>query len=71
MGTVPHPGCTWKDMFARGYQFVNAGSDIAKLRDSSLADVKEFRSQHEHSNAGCGGGSQLLAGACLPRHAIE
>lgn len=42
MGTVPHPGCTWKDMFARGYQFVNAGSDIARLRDSSLADVKEF-----------------------------
>jgi 4-hydroxy-2-oxoheptanedioate aldolase len=43
MGTVPHPGCTWKDMFARGYQFVNAGSDVAKLRDSSLADVKAFR----------------------------
>jgi 2-keto-3-deoxy-L-rhamnonate aldolase RhmA len=45
MGTVPHPGCTWKDMFARGYQFVNAGSDVAKLRDGSLADVKEFRAQ--------------------------
>jgi 4-hydroxy-2-oxoheptanedioate aldolase len=43
MGTVPHPGCTWKDMFARGYQFVNAGSDVARLRDASLADVKEFR----------------------------
>ena len=43
MGTVPHPGCTWKEMFARGYQFVNAGSDIARLRDGSLADVKEFR----------------------------
>lgn len=43
MGTVPHPGCTWKDMFARGYQFVNAGSDIARLRDGSVADVKEFR----------------------------
>ena len=43
MGTVPHPGCTWKDMFARGYQFVNAGSDISRLRDGSLADVKEFR----------------------------
>lgn len=43
MGTVPHPGSTWKDMFARGYQFVNAGSDIARLRDGSLADVKEFR----------------------------
>jgi 4-hydroxy-2-oxoheptanedioate aldolase len=43
MGTVPHPGCTWKDMFARGYQFVNAGSDVARLRDGALADVKEFR----------------------------
>lgn len=43
MGTVPHPGCTWKDMFARGYQFVNAGSDISRLRDGALADVKEFR----------------------------
>ena len=43
MGTVPHPGCTWKDMFARGYQFVNAGSDIARLRDGSLADMEEFR----------------------------
>jgi 4-hydroxy-2-oxoheptanedioate aldolase len=44
MGTVPHPGCTAMDMFARGYQFVNAGSDIARLRDGSLADVKQFRS---------------------------
>ncbi|MGO4386738.1 HpcH/HpaI aldolase/citrate lyase family protein [Microvirga sp. 2YAF29] len=43
MGTVPHPGCTYKDMFARGYQFVNAGSDVARLRDGSLADVKAFR----------------------------
>jgi 2-keto-3-deoxy-L-rhamnonate aldolase RhmA len=43
MGTVPHPGCTWKDMFARGYQFVNAGSDVARLRDGSLVDVKAFR----------------------------
>lgn len=46
MGTVPHPGCTWKDMMDRGYQFVNAGSDIARLRDGSLGDVKEFRSLH-------------------------
>jgi 4-hydroxy-2-oxoheptanedioate aldolase len=28
MGTVPHPGCTALDMFDRGYQFVNAGSDV-------------------------------------------
>lgn len=43
MGTVPHPGCTAFDMFERGYSFVNAGSDIAKLRDSSIADVRKFR----------------------------
>ena len=43
MGTVPHPGSTWKDMFDRGYQFVNAGSDISRLRDGALADVKAFR----------------------------
>ena len=46
MGTVPHPGCTWKDMFARGYQFVNAGSDISRLRDGALADIKEFRANY-------------------------
>jgi 4-hydroxy-2-oxoheptanedioate aldolase len=43
MGTVPHPGVPWLEMFARGYQFVNAGSDLSRLRDSSLADVKSFR----------------------------
>jgi hypothetical protein len=30
----------------RGYQFVNAGSDIARLRDGALADVKAFRALH-------------------------
>jgi 4-hydroxy-2-oxoheptanedioate aldolase len=49
MGTVPHPGCTWKDMFARGYQFVNAGSDISRLRDGSLADVREFRALYRQA----------------------
>ena len=49
LGTVPHPGCTWKDMFARGYQFVNAGSDVARLRDGSLADVKEFRALYRQA----------------------
>jgi 4-hydroxy-2-oxoheptanedioate aldolase len=43
LGTVPHQGCTWADMFDRGYQFVNAGSDIARLRDGALADIKRFR----------------------------
>lgn len=43
MGTVPHPGATWADMFKRGYHFVNAGSDVSRLRDGALADVKAFR----------------------------
>jgi 4-hydroxy-2-oxoheptanedioate aldolase len=51
MGTVPHPGCTWKDMFARGYQFVNAASDVARLRDGSLVDVREFRTLYKKSEA--------------------
>ena len=44
MGTVPHPGATWRDMFERGYQMINAGSDVARLRDAARADVREFRS---------------------------
>ena len=43
MGTVPHAGVPWIEMFKRGYQFVNAGSDVSRLRDSALADVKTFR----------------------------
>jgi len=43
MGTVPHPGASWKDMFARGYHMINAGSDVGRLRDGALADVKAFR----------------------------
>jgi 4-hydroxy-2-oxoheptanedioate aldolase len=46
MGTVPHPGTTWREMFQRGYQMINAGSDVGRLRDAALADVKEFRSVH-------------------------
>ena len=46
MGTVPHPGSSALDMFARGYSFVNAGSDVSRLRDSSLADVRAFRQIH-------------------------
>jgi 4-hydroxy-2-oxoheptanedioate aldolase len=44
MGTVPHPGSTWREMFQRGYHMINAGSDVGRLRDGALADVKEFRS---------------------------
>ena len=43
MGTVPHTGCTWKDMFERGYQLCNSGSDIGRIRDGALADMKSFR----------------------------
>jgi 2-keto-3-deoxy-L-rhamnonate aldolase RhmA len=43
MGTVPHPGVTWREMFQRGYHMINAGSDVGRLRDGALADVKEFR----------------------------
>ncbi|HVF64267.1 MAG TPA: aldolase/citrate lyase family protein [Casimicrobiaceae bacterium] len=43
MGTVPHPGMTWRQMFERGYQMINAGSDVSRLRDAAIADVKEFR----------------------------
>jgi 4-hydroxy-2-oxoheptanedioate aldolase len=46
MGTVPHPGCSALEMFDRGYSFVNAGSDVSRLRDSSLADVREFHQFH-------------------------
>jgi 4-hydroxy-2-oxoheptanedioate aldolase len=46
MGTVPHPGATWQDMFERGYRFVNAGSDIARLRDGAVADVRAFRARY-------------------------
>jgi len=46
MGTVPHPGATWQDMFERGYQFVNAGSDVSRLRDGAVADVKAFRARY-------------------------
>ena len=46
MGTVPHPGMSYLDMFERGYQLVNAGSDISRLRDGALADVKAFRARY-------------------------
>lgn len=47
MGTVPHPGATWREMFQRGYQMINAGSDVGRLRDGALADVKEFRDLYD------------------------
>ena len=46
IGTVPHSGSSALDMLARGYSFVNAGSNVSRLRDSSLADVPAFRQIH-------------------------
>jgi 4-hydroxy-2-oxoheptanedioate aldolase len=46
MGTVPHPGVRWSEMFERGYHMINAGSDVGRLRDGALADVKEFRAKY-------------------------
>jgi 4-hydroxy-2-oxoheptanedioate aldolase len=46
MGTVPHPGVRWSEMFERGYHMINAGSDVSRLREGALADVKEFRAKH-------------------------
>ena len=40
-------------MFDRGYQFVNAGSDIARLRDGALGDVKEFRGLYRKELRAC------------------
>ena len=42
-------------MFERGYSFVNAGSDVGRLRDSSLADVR--------ASARCTGGNWKAGGA--------
>jgi 4-hydroxy-2-oxoheptanedioate aldolase len=46
MGTVPHPGVNWLDMFEKGYSFVNAGSDVSRLRDSSVVDISSFRAKY-------------------------
>src|SRR3954451_16445163 len=51
MGTVPHPGVSWKEMFERGYAFVNAGSDVSRLRDGALADVRSFRDAYRTAPA--------------------
>ena len=43
IGTVPHPGKTWRDMFDLGYDMVNAGGDVRCLREAGTAAVNEFR----------------------------
>ncbi|MHA1567407.1 MAG: aldolase/citrate lyase family protein, partial [Alphaproteobacteria bacterium] len=46
VGTVPHPGGTWQDMFDQGYDMVTGGSDVNFLRDPALAAIKDFDSQY-------------------------
>jgi 4-hydroxy-2-oxoheptanedioate aldolase len=43
LGSVPHPGRTWRDMMEAGYEVVNAGSDVRCLRDAGRSAVQEFR----------------------------
>ena len=43
MGTVPHPGKSWSDMFNEGYDMVSAGSDVSALRNAGTAAMAEFR----------------------------
>src|SRR5207244_4347162 len=75
MGTVPHPGATWREMFQRGYHMINAGSDVGRLRDGALAgtivgyalgqvrpgDVLVIDRCGDHRHAAFGG---LVAYAC-------
>lgn len=44
-GTVPRVGMTWADMFALGYTMVTADNDVARLRDTAVADLARFRSR--------------------------
>ena len=41
LGGIPRPGDTPRDMFARGYDFVIASSDVLMLRDAALNSLKE------------------------------
>jgi len=44
-GTVPRTGIHWSDMFALGYTMVTADNDVARLRDTALADLRRFRAK--------------------------
>ncbi len=46
VGTVPHPGGTWQEMFDQGYDMVTGGSDVNFLRDPSLATVRDFQNRY-------------------------
>jgi 2-keto-3-deoxy-L-rhamnonate aldolase RhmA len=41
MGGIPRPDVTPRDMFARGYDFVIASSDVLLLRNAALENLLE------------------------------
>lgn len=41
LGGIPRPGDAPRDMFARGYDFVIAASDVLMLRDAALNNLQE------------------------------
>lgn len=43
LGTIQRPGMTLKDLFDAGYQFVGAGSDLSRLREACIVDIKAYR----------------------------
>ena len=43
LASVPYSKYTWSDMFERGFQIVAVGSDVTRIRDSSLRDVAKHR----------------------------
>ena len=46
IGTVPHPGLSWRDMLERGYDMITAGSEVRFLRDAGEAAVKAMRAAY-------------------------
>jgi 4-hydroxy-2-oxoheptanedioate aldolase len=43
MGTVPHAGATWQQLFQRGYRLVAGPHDLFMLREGGRAAVLEYR----------------------------
>jgi 4-hydroxy-2-oxoheptanedioate aldolase len=43
LGTILKPGVTLQQTYEVGYHFVAAGSDLSRLREGCVRDVKQFR----------------------------
>ena len=43
LGTILKPGVTLQQTYAAGYSFVAAGSDLSRLREGCVRDVKQFQ----------------------------